>query len=332
MSTNFPTVMLQLFLDDGSVAANCLLDTFASGTTTPQTTHTDAAGLVPNTNPIVLDSAGRCIVFGNPALLYTFRLRSPGGTTLWTRDSIAAIPVTSTDEFVPIAGEVTMTGLLTLSGNATANLNPTPLQQVTALIAAAVATVTELIDDQLAATVSAGTSTAYTLTPSAALSALATGAIRDVIFHTASGAAPTIAVSGLAAIPLKQFENGTKVDAKIVAGQCTAIVYDGADWVVASPQYSLIGTISSTGSFTAPGGLIIKMGTTGTIGVDSSLTVTFPVPFPNNCFMVFANPSTDVGVGSAANYSSNACAFTTINFKINNDSALSAFSWIAIGN
>jgi hypothetical protein len=314
------------------VAANCLLDTFLSGTLTPSTTWTNAAGSTENANPIVLDAAGRCIIFVDPALLYTFRLRSPGGATLWTRDSIAGLPVTSAAQFVPLEGDVEMTGQFSLSGNATSNLQPTPLQQVNSLIAASVTAMTAVIDGRLGSTTSAGTSTAYTLTPASAVTALTTGVMRDVIFHTASGASPTIAVSGLAATPMVQYENGTKVAAKIVAGQCTAIVYDGADWVIVSPQYSLIGTISGTGSFTAPGGLIIKMGTTSTVGLDSSMTVTFPVAFPNNCFMVFVNPSTDSGVSAGANYSSNACAFTTTNFKINNDAVISAFSWLAIGN
>lgn len=81
------------------------------------------------------------------------------------------------------------------------------------------------------ATTSAGSSTAYTLTPANALAALTTGASRQVIFHVAGGAAPTMAVSGLTAKPLKQYENDAKVNARVTAGQTTSIVYDGTDWV-----------------------------------------------------------------------------------------------------
>ncbi len=151
MATNIPTVMAQFFLDDGSVAANCLLDTFASGTTTPQATWTNAAGDALNSNPIELDAAGRCIIFVDPTLLYTFRLRSPepDPATVWTRDSIAGLPVTNAEQFVPLAGGVAMTGRFTLSGNATENLNPVPLQQVNSLIATSAASLTTTLADQV---------------------------------------------------------------------------------------------------------------------------------------------------------------------------------------
>lgn len=148
MATNIPTVMAQFFLDSGAVAANCLLDTFASGTTDEEDTWTNAAGSTLNANPIVLDAAGRCVVFVDPTLLYTFRLRAPGGATLWTRDSIAGLPVTSAEQFVPLEGDVEMTGQFSLSGNATANLQPTPLQQVNSLIATAIASVTTTLSGQ----------------------------------------------------------------------------------------------------------------------------------------------------------------------------------------
>lgn len=48
-----------------------------------------------------------------------------------------------------------------------------------------------------------GTSTAYTLTPSPALAANAAGSRLRVVFNAAAGATPTLAVSGLAALPLQ---------------------------------------------------------------------------------------------------------------------------------
>lgn len=56
-----------------------------------------------------------------------------------------------------------------------------------------------------------GTSTAYTLTPSPAITAYAANQSFFVNFHTASGAAPTLAISGVATPPnlVKQISDGT---------------------------------------------------------------------------------------------------------------------------
>lgn len=149
MATNFPTIVQQFLLDSGAVAANCLLDTFASGTETPQDTFSDAGGLSANTNPITLDSAGRCTLFGTAGAVYTFRLRSPLGATIWTRDNVAALPVASANQFVPIAGGVDMTDRFRLSANANEALNPVPLQQVNTLIAASAASLTTSLGGQV---------------------------------------------------------------------------------------------------------------------------------------------------------------------------------------
>jgi hypothetical protein len=338
MATRPPFVDQQFRITnaDGQLvpAAGYLLHTYDSGTVTPKQTFSNQAGTVANENPIELDADGRCTMWLGTGE-YTLALHDPDDAPVdgqqW--DDVAGVPEASDDEFVPLEGGVEMTGQFSLSGGATENLHPVPLQQVNALIAASAATVTGLIEDQSSATLSSGTADAFTLTPTVALAALTTGAMRYVIFHTAGGAAPTIAVSGLAATTLKQLENGIKVAAKIASGQCTAIVYDGADWVVSSPQYSLIGTVAANGSFTIPGGLIVKIGAAGPFGLDTAgNTVTFPTAFPNNCFSVFVNPYTDNSVDSGASYSFNAHTFTAASFKINNDSDASSFNWIAFGN
>ena len=49
----------QFFTDSGTPLSGGLLYTYAAGTTTPQTTYTSGTGVTPNSNPIVLNSAGR---------------------------------------------------------------------------------------------------------------------------------------------------------------------------------------------------------------------------------------------------------------------------------
>lgn len=153
--TNLPEFLIQLFTDAGAVAANYLLYTYQSGTTTPLNTWTDAAGTTLNANPIVLDSGGRCTIFGGTSA-YTFVLKTPGGAVVWTRNDIFALPVASSGSFVPIEGDVDMTGQFRLSGNATDNLNPVPLQQANSLIATAIAS--EVTARNTAITAAIGTS------------------------------------------------------------------------------------------------------------------------------------------------------------------------------
>lgn len=335
LSPNFNPQFFDIVSGVTVPAAGYSLFTYLSGTTTPAATYTDQAGTSANANPIILDSAGRCTLWLTDGIEYTFVLQTPGGATIKTWDDVGGIPLPDATLYLPLAGAATMTGLFTLSGNATAALNPTPLQQVNTLIAAASASQTIISNSALTATTSSGTSTAYTLTPASALASLTTGAVRNVIFHVASGATPTMAVSGTAATAMKQYENGVKVDAKIAAGQTSNIVYDGTHWVIQAPQYGAIGTIAAAGSVTFGGGLIVKWGTTGTLGQDTpNNIITFPVPFPNACFVVFGQPSSDLGVDAVSStyYSVGVSNYTTTQFKINNDAAAGTVAWLAIGN
>ncbi|RLK36110.1 hypothetical protein [Cupriavidus plantarum] len=70
------------------------LYTYAAGTTTPKATYQDAAGTIPNTNPVVLNERGEATVYatGN----YRLVLQSSGGSTIWDRDNVAA-SVSGTD-------------------------------------------------------------------------------------------------------------------------------------------------------------------------------------------------------------------------------------------
>ena len=67
-----------------------LLYTYEAGTSTPRTTYKDVAGVEPNTNPVVLDSAGRAqvrIVSGS----YKFVLKDANDVTIWTEDNVQSI-------------------------------------------------------------------------------------------------------------------------------------------------------------------------------------------------------------------------------------------------
>lgn len=81
-----------------------------------------------------------------------------------------------------------------------------------------------------------GTSTAFTLTPAPALTALAENQEFDVEFNAAAGATPTLAVSGLTAKALKYRDStGAKqavTATQVPSGWRSKVVYDGTDYIV----------------------------------------------------------------------------------------------------
>lgn len=75
----FPFVYRE-FDNAGLPAAGYHLWTYAAGGTVPKTTYSDAAGTVPNTNPVVLDTTGSAIIrLGSGA--YNLVLKDPTDTT-----------------------------------------------------------------------------------------------------------------------------------------------------------------------------------------------------------------------------------------------------------
>jgi hypothetical protein len=118
MSANLSAVFNSQFFApavDGvaMVAADFSLYAYLSGTTTPHDTFTDPDGLVPNTNPIVLDDDGRCTMFLDPAVLYTFVLKDTLGATVNTWDDVGAAALT-TGTVVSING---LTGIVVLDAS-----------------------------------------------------------------------------------------------------------------------------------------------------------------------------------------------------------------------
>ena len=62
------------------------LYTYDAGTSTPRPTYADAAGTVPNTNPVVLDARGEATLFWDGA--YKVVLKAADDSTIWTVDGI----------------------------------------------------------------------------------------------------------------------------------------------------------------------------------------------------------------------------------------------------
>lgn len=80
----------QFFTDNGTPLAGGLLYTYLAGTSTAATTYTTSAGNVPNSNPIVLNSAGRVQteIWLTQGVSYKFVLKTSAFITIGTYDNI----------------------------------------------------------------------------------------------------------------------------------------------------------------------------------------------------------------------------------------------------
>jgi hypothetical protein len=85
-----PYTFPQAFDSNGNPLSAGLLYTYLSGTSTPAMTWTDAALSVPNTNPIVLDAAGRYLIY-LAAQNYKFVLKDFSGVTIDTTDPVGSV-------------------------------------------------------------------------------------------------------------------------------------------------------------------------------------------------------------------------------------------------
>lgn len=112
----------QFFDNNGKILSGGNLYTYSAGTTTPLTTYTSSSGAVANTNPIVLDSAGRVPneIWINTTVTAKFALYTSTGTLIGTWDNIpsyaAALNLTGTNNAVAYFNSV---GTFTSSSNMT---------------------------------------------------------------------------------------------------------------------------------------------------------------------------------------------------------------------
>jgi len=107
---------IQQFSDDNGVPLNGgKLYTYAAGTSTPQATYSDSALTVPNANPIILNSAGRAIIYIPTNTGYKFTLNTSADVLVWTQDNISLVSVAT-----PPAPAAVPTGAILAYGAAAA--------------------------------------------------------------------------------------------------------------------------------------------------------------------------------------------------------------------
>jgi len=86
MATLLPNGKQQFTRGDGLPLVGGRLYTYDAGTSTPRPTYADAAGTVPNTNPVILDARGEATVFWSGA--YKVELRDAANALVWTVDGV----------------------------------------------------------------------------------------------------------------------------------------------------------------------------------------------------------------------------------------------------
>jgi hypothetical protein len=83
----------QFFDNNGVPLSGGLIYTYLAGTSTPQATYTSVYGTIQNSNPIVLDSAGRPSneIWLTNGISYKFVLQTATFTQIWSMDNIQGI-------------------------------------------------------------------------------------------------------------------------------------------------------------------------------------------------------------------------------------------------
>jgi hypothetical protein len=88
-------VAAQFFDNSGNILTGGKLYSYLAGTTTPATTYTTNSGNVANTNPIILDAAGRVPSSGQVWLTaginYKFVLKTSTDVQLWSADNLSGL-------------------------------------------------------------------------------------------------------------------------------------------------------------------------------------------------------------------------------------------------
>ena len=126
-----PTVALppffnhQFFDGNGDPASGYKVFTYVAGSSTKQATYTDGTGNSANTNPVVLDSNGRCEMWFLTSANYKIRLCEPSASDPpvssvkdwdlvgWASPTFEDATVT---DDLTVGGDLTVTGTLTASG------------------------------------------------------------------------------------------------------------------------------------------------------------------------------------------------------------------------
>jgi hypothetical protein len=101
-----PSAEMQFLDANGLPLAGGQIFTYAAGTTTPQATYTSSSAGTPNTNPVILDAAGRAQIWIGPQS-YKFVVEDMNGVVQWTEDNLTDTTLNFVN-YVKTAGTATL--------------------------------------------------------------------------------------------------------------------------------------------------------------------------------------------------------------------------------
>jgi hypothetical protein len=90
----------QYFSTAGAPLVGGKVWTYQAGSTTPLATYSDAAGAIPNANPVILDSRGEASIFFSAAA-YKVALQDSTGASIWTQDNLVVYAGADTVNYTP---------------------------------------------------------------------------------------------------------------------------------------------------------------------------------------------------------------------------------------
>jgi len=92
----------QFFDNDGVPLSGGLIYTYLAGTSTPQATYTSASGTIQNSNPIVLNSAGRppSEIWLTSGISYKFVLKTATFVQIWSMDNLQGLPSAGQEGYI----------------------------------------------------------------------------------------------------------------------------------------------------------------------------------------------------------------------------------------
>ena len=144
----------------------------------------------------------------------------------------------------------------------------------------------------LSATVSGTNTYVGALVPSIASFPYSTKVLYIITFTNANTGASTLDL-GAGPAPITKLGTQPLVSGDIQAGQKLTLGFDGTNFQVISLSGQGSGTLAAKGSFTLPGGLIIKWGSISVSSANSG-SDTFATAFPNAAFVVIGSSSSGV--------------------------------------
>ena len=219
---------------EGYPLAGGQLYSYQAGTLTPQATYTDATLTVPNPNPIILDAFGTAAVWLGTSP-YKFNLLDVNGVQQadFPIDNVTGLNNLSATLAALASNGAGLIGYAS-SNNYPAGTVGAGLNNSMTTVAASVAA--SIVAQTATAFTALGSGSAYSLTPTPALAANAAGVRYNVTFLLSGNGYPSLAVSGLPAMPLVAYNNaGLLMSYQPYLGQVADVQCNGTQWIVLDP-------------------------------------------------------------------------------------------------